>query len=72
MTSPGTSGSRFSDEAMMASDRDPKLRTIDDDTLLEMYEQARADEDEACDAIAAELIWRGIAVQPCGHSAGLG
>ena len=47
------------------------LRHIDDETLLDMYEHARAREDETCDGIAAELIWRGIEVQPCGHAAGL-
>jgi len=46
------------------------LRQIDDDTLLDMYEDARANEEESCDAIAAELDWRGIHVQPCGHAAG--
>ena len=44
------------------------LRQFDDDTLLDMYEDARASEDESCDAIAAELDWRGIVVSPCsGH-----
>jgi hypothetical protein len=46
----------------------PSLRAIDDDTLLEMYEDARVNEDDSCDAISAELIWRGIGVHPCGHS----
>lgn len=49
----------------------PALRQFDDETLLDMYEDARASEDEMCDAIAAELIWRGIEVHPCGHAAGL-
>jgi len=48
-----------------------KLRDIDDDTLLDMYEDARANEDEACDTIAAELSWRGIEVHPCGHAQGV-
>ena len=47
------------------SDGTPSLRQIDDDTLLDMYEDARANEDHQCDAISAELIWRGIEVQPC-------
>ena len=42
------------------------LRQLDDDTLLDMYEEARANEDESCDEIARELIWRGIEVHPCG------
>jgi len=54
-----------------SSEGSPHLRTFDDDTLLDMYEHARALEDETCDAISAELIWRGIEVQPCGHAAGL-
>lgn len=49
----------------------PELRKFDDDTLLDMYEDARVSEDESCDAIAAELDWRGIIVQPCGHAAGI-
>jgi len=49
----------------------PQLRGFDDDTLLDMYEHARVLEDETCDAIATELNWRGIEVQPCGHAAGL-
>jgi len=52
---------------MMTGER---YRQVDSDTLLEMYETARVEEDESCDAIAAELIWRGIEVQPCGHAAG--
>ncbi|WP_404711465.1 hypothetical protein [Sphingomonas sp. MMS24-J13] len=44
-----------------------KLRVIDDDSLLEMYETARIEEDgEQCDLITAELHWRGIEVTPCG------
>jgi len=50
--------------------RDEALRQIDDATLLDLYEQARADEDAQCGPISAELIWRGIEVQPCGHAAG--
>lgn len=50
----------------------PEFRDVDLDTLLEMYDDARANEDERCDAISAELIWRGIDVQPCGHAAGIG
>lgn len=52
------------------SDGQP-LRQFDDDTLLDIYEDARANEDESCDAIAAELSFRGIEVQPCGHAGGL-
>ena len=52
------------------SDGQP-LRRFDDDTLLDMYEDALANEDESCDAIAAELSFRGIEVQPCGHAAGV-
>ena len=51
---------------------DQPYRQVDSDTLLEMYERARTEEDESCDAIAAELVWRGIEVQPCGHGAGFG
>jgi len=54
------------------SEGTPSLRRFDDDTLLDLYEDARVSEDETCDAIAAELIWRGIEVQPCGHAAGVG
>lgn len=53
-----------------SSDGQP-LRRFDDDTLLDMYEDARANEDETCDAIARELNFRGIEVQPCGHADGL-
>lgn len=49
----------------------PALRRFDDETLLDMYDEARANEDESCDAIYAELVWRGIEVQPCGHAAGI-
>jgi hypothetical protein len=43
-----------------------KLRAIDDDTLLEMYDAARVGEDgEPCDLITAELHSRGIEVPPC-------
>jgi len=43
-----------------------RLRLIDDDTLLEMYDAARADQNaEECEAIVGELIWRGIEVRPC-------
>jgi len=50
------------------TDGTPALRGFDDDTLLDMYEDARVSEDDSCDAIAAELDWRGIVVQPCsGH-----
>lgn len=47
------------------------LHGIDDDTLLEMYEDARTNEHESCDAITEELNRRGIVVQPCGHAGGL-
>jgi hypothetical protein len=47
-------------------DRGEALRRFDDDTLLDMYEHAHDAGDEHCDAIAAELTWRGIVVKPCG------
>jgi len=47
------------------------LQAIDDDTLLDMYDEARANEHESCDAIAEELDRRGIVVQPCGHADGI-
>ena len=51
----------------MAQEASNALRQIDDDTLLEMYDAARVSEDvERCDAISAELHWRGIHVHPCG------
>ena len=42
-----------------------------DDTILEMYEEARANDHESCDPIAGELDRRGIVVQPCGHAQGV-
>jgi len=45
----------------------PKLRLVDDDTLLDMYEFAHDVGDEHCVQIAAELNWRGIEVKPCGR-----
>ena len=47
------------------------LGEIDDDALLEMYGDARANEHESCDPIAEELGRRGIVVQPCGHAGGI-
>ncbi len=47
-------------------DGTPALRGFDDDTLLDMYDHAHDVGDEHCDALAAELIWRGIDVKPCG------
>jgi hypothetical protein len=44
----------------------PSYRKFDDDTLLDMYDHAHETSDEQCDAIAAELTWRGIVVKPCG------
>lgn len=44
----------------------PMLRRFDDDTLMDMYDHAHHLGDEHCDAIAAELAWRGIQVTPCG------
>ena len=42
------------------------LRSIDNDTLLDMYDAARAaDHADECDVISAELTWRGINVRPC-------
>lgn len=41
------------------------LRRFDDDTLLDMFEHAHETSDEHCEAIAAELQCRGIAVKPC-------
>lgn len=43
------------------------LRQFDDDTLLDMYDHAHEMSDEHCDAIAAGLNWRGIAVKACGR-----
>jgi hypothetical protein len=36
-----------------------------------IWTRLRANEDESCDAISAELIWRGIEVHPCGHAGGV-
>lgn len=44
---------------------DNPLRQIDDETLLDMYDHAHDVSDEQCDAIAAELHWRGIEVSAC-------
>ena len=46
-------------------EQESPLRKFDDDTLLDMFDHAHETSDEHCDAIAAELQWRGIAVQPC-------
>jgi hypothetical protein len=53
----------------------PAFRDVDDDTLLELYQEAhdRGDEvadagEERCAMIAAELGWRGIVVKPCGEA----
>ena len=46
---------------------DNPLRQIDDETLLDMYDYAHDVGDEQCDAIAAELHWRGIEVPACKH-----
>jgi hypothetical protein len=54
------------------TDGTPTLRKFDDDTLLDMYDHAHEVGDEHCDQIAAELIWRGIEVKPCGRVHGLG
>ena len=43
------------------------LRAFDDATLLDMYDHAHDTGDAHCDAIAAELNARGIAVKACGH-----
>jgi len=44
---------------------DAALRRFDDDRLLNMYEAARsAEKADVCDAISAELKWRGIEVRP--------
>jgi hypothetical protein len=43
----------------------PSYRRFDDDTLLDMYDHAHEEGDAACDAIAAELTWRGIEVPAC-------
>lgn len=48
-------------------DGTPPLRRFDDETLLDMYDHAHETSDAHCDAIAAELNWRGIAVEPCGR-----
>ena len=43
------------------------LHGLPDDTLLDLYDDARAEEQhDRCDGISAELIWRGIEVTPCG------
>jgi len=47
-----------------SDDGTPELPPIDD-TLLDMYDQAHEVGDEHCDAIAAELQWRGIEVPAC-------
>ena len=47
---------------------DNPLRQIDDDTLLDMYDHAHETSDEYCDAIAAELRWRGIEVPACNQA----
>ena len=46
---------------------DNSLRQIDDETLLDMYDYAHDVGDDQCDAIAAELHWRGIEVPACKH-----
>ena len=48
----------------------PALRQFDEDTLLDMYDHAHEVGDEHCDAIAAELQWRGIEVPVCKHTHG--
>jgi len=58
------------DQVQDSSEAKP-LQAIDDDTLLDMYDEARANEHESCDAIAEELDRRGIVVQPCGHADGI-
>jgi hypothetical protein len=45
--------------------RNNPLREIDDETLIDMYDHAHETSDMHCDAIAAELHWRGIEVPPC-------
>jgi hypothetical protein len=47
------------------TDGTPTLREIDDETLLDMYDHAHEASDARCDAIAAELHWRGIEVPAC-------
>ena len=49
------------------TDGTPSLRRFDDETLLDMYDHAHDVGDEHCDALAAELGWRGIEVKPCGR-----
>ena len=46
---------------------DARLRTIDDETLLDMFDHAHETGDEHCEAISAELQWRGIEVPACRH-----
>lgn len=55
------------EEARVATVANDALRRFDDDTLLDMYDHAHDTGDEHCDAIAAELNWRGITVKPCGR-----
>ena len=43
----------------------PSFRVYDDGTLLDMFDHAHEIGDEHCDAIAAELKWRGIEVPAC-------
>lgn len=50
----------------------PALRPFDNETLLDMYDHAHETSDAHCDAIAAELLWRGIEVKPCGRDHQLG
>jgi hypothetical protein len=58
----------------VTSDLNEALRAFDDETLLDMYDHAHDVGDAHCDAIAAELNARGIAVKPCGraHASQLG
>ena len=56
----------------MASKLNDALRAFDDETLLDMYDHAHETGDAHCDAIAAELNARGVAVKPCGHAHALG
>jgi hypothetical protein len=55
----------------LANDQQPDpLRSIDDDTLLQMYDVARtAGQVQRCELISDELEWRGIVAPPCGDQA---
>lgn len=67
----GSRGEPLKPAGLVVTEATRYLRHVDDDTLLAMYEEARAEEHQSCDDIVNELAWRGIEVQPCGHAAGI-